>query len=215
LRVHNRDAYAGVHEPEEERISMAGYEELCQAYLEAEPRWIATDRMLRELPHKMRQAISDHLAAPTGTAGLPTMVSHCPTAYVDLFRPTIDQNGQQEWERSTADRCLWADKDGIYCFGIGVCIEKSRGSLDASMIYFTFSVEAFDDRSIKLQIKNLDGSIVIDNIHDPASYANAAAVATARIVTSLKNPTTALGSRAPIGFIHSLNDASAAKSSSN
>jgi hypothetical protein len=204
-----------VHEPEGARISMTGYEELCQAYFEVEPRWIATDRMLRELPHKMREAISDHLAAPTGNAGLPTMVSHCATAYVDLFRPMIDQNGQQEWERSTADRCLWAGNDGIYCFGIGVCIEKSPGALDASMIYFTFSVEAFDDRSIKLQIKNLDGSIVIENAGDAASYANAAAVATARIVASLKNPTAALGSRAPIGFIHSLSDASAAKSSNN
>jgi hypothetical protein len=194
---------------------MSGYEELCQAYFEAEPRWIATDRMLRELPQKMRQAISDHLAAPTGTARLPTTVSGCPTAYVDLFRPTIDQNAQQEWERSTADRCLWADKDGIYCFGIGVCIEKSRGALDASMIYFTFSVEAFDDRSIKLQIKNLDGSIVIENVGDPASYANAAADATTRIVASLKNPTAGLGSNAPIGFMHSLSDTSAAKSSNN
>jgi hypothetical protein len=56
------------------------------------------------------------------------------------------------------------------------------------MAYFTFDVEEFDDHSIKLQIENLDGSIVIDNAHDLASYAKAAAAAMDRIISFMKGP---------------------------
>jgi hypothetical protein len=69
------------------------------------------------------------------------------------------------------------------------------------MMYFTFNVEAFDDESIELRVENLDGSIVIANTHDSASYAKAAAVAMDRIISFLKTPGKTRGPRAPIGFI--------------
>jgi len=68
------------------------------------------------------------------------------------------------------------------------------------MIYFEFFVEEFDERSIELRIKNLDGKISIADAHDPASYANAAKAAIERIISDLKNPKAIRGPRAPIGF---------------
>lgn len=65
------------------------------------------------------------------------------------------------------------------------------------MLYFTFSVEKFDERSVELQIKNLDGSILIDNVNDPRSYANAAKKSIDRLISDLKHPSSARG---PIGF---------------
>jgi hypothetical protein len=177
------------------------YDKLCQAYFELEPRQIAIDRMLRELPLEMRQAISDHLGVPQGAAPPPTMVSHISTAYVDLFWPVVDHRGQRTWKRCDPSDCLRTTADDVYAFCIGICIEKERGSPNASMVYFTFDVEEFDDHSIKLQIENLDGSIVIDNARDPASYAKAAAVATERIISFMKSSGKISGGRTPIGFV--------------
>ncbi len=69
------------------------------------------------------------------------------------------------------------------------------------MIYFTFYIEVFDENSVELRIKNLDGSIPIRNANDPVSYVDAAKLAMDRIKNDLKNPVAAYPSRGPIGFI--------------
>jgi hypothetical protein len=101
------------------------YEKLCQAYFELEPRQIAIDRMLRTLPLKMRQAISDHLTVPQGAAALPTTVSRIQTAYVDLFWPVADHGGQRTWERCDAEHCLRTSADGIYAFVLVSVLKKN------------------------------------------------------------------------------------------
>jgi hypothetical protein len=179
---------------------MTEYDDLCQAWFEEEPRRIAIDRVLRQLPLNMKEAISAHLAPPMGHAVMPTKLYNAQTAYVELYWPVLDVSGKRTWERCGADNCLRPDNQGIYTFHIGICIEKTRGSLNASMIYFTFTVEAFDDRFVELQIKNLDGLIRIDNVNDPASYRNAAKLAIDRLIADLRNPTTERWSRVPLGF---------------
>jgi hypothetical protein len=183
---------------------MTGYKELCNVFFEEEPRRIAIERILRELPMTMRQAISDYLAAPTGIAAMPTILFDCQTLYVDLYRPLIDKFGARTWERCEVDHNLWFDHDGMPWFGIGIYIEKTPGALTTSMsmIHFTFCVEAFDEQSLELRIENLDGSIPIKNAHDRASYAGAAKLAIDRIMPDLRNATAGYGSRTPIGFIN-------------
>jgi hypothetical protein len=181
---------------------MTRYKELCEEFSKEELRQVAIDRILRELPVNMKQAITEYLAAPTGIAAMPTVVYGCETSYVDLYRPTIDESGPQTRTRGDVDNCLCLDREGMYCFGIGIYDEKLPGSLTTSfsMMHFTFCVEAFDEHYIELRIKNMSGSIQISNANDRASYADAAKLAIERIVDAIKNPTTAYGSRAPFGF---------------
>lgn len=175
---------------------MVTYDELCKTFLKEVPRREAIDQMLRELPAKMAQAISESLGAPNGTVG--------------LCRRVIDQMGHQMWEACEND-CLQTDQDGIYEFGVSLRTgfqavapgaSTYHVSLKYSIMYFQFSIEEFDESSVELRIKNLDGSIPIDNVHDPASYAGAAKLAIERLMDNLKNPKPMRGSRAPIGFSH-------------
>lgn len=177
---------------------MSAYEELRELFLAEMPRREAIDLILRMLPIKMKQAISDYLEPPSGNAMWPTTVYRCPTTYVDFYSPLNNKNGHQTWERCEGDCCLRLEHGGIYSFTIGVCIENTPGSMPATMLYFTFSVEKFDEQSVELQIKNLDGAILIDDVKDPRSYANAAKVSIDRLVSDLKNPLSARGS---IGFV--------------
>ena len=181
---------------------MAVYEDLCTAVFQDLPRREAIARTLRELPAKMKQAISDNLAAPTGVAKFPTGLFHCPTNYVDFYRVAIDQNGHRTRDREDceSDGVLLEDTSGVYNFCIGICLEATPGSYSAVMIYFTFLVEEFDENSVTLSIKNLDGQISISDVHDAASYGHAAKVAIDRLMEDLRDPTSARGSRAPIGF---------------
>jgi hypothetical protein len=177
-RRHRMDANGGV---------MMTYKELCKAFFDELPRREAIDRMLRELPAKMAQAISDHLGAPNGCVG--------------LYQPVADQMGHRTWQPCESD-CLQADYDGIYGFCVGIRAQNQPGSLDFSMMYIQFTVEEFDEHSIELRIRNMDGSISIADAHDTASYATAAKITIERIMSDLRNPTALRGSRAPIGFGH-------------
>jgi hypothetical protein len=170
---------------------MTTYKELCEAFFKEQPRRIAIDRTLRELPAKMRQAISDHLAAPSG--------------YVELNKQMSNEAGHRDWQRCEDD-CLQVDKDGIYNFSICIRAGSQPGSLNYSTMYFTFSIEEFDEHSIELQIKNLDGTISIADASDPASYANAAKLSIERLMDHLKNPKPLRGTRAPMGFGHREHD---------
>jgi hypothetical protein len=177
-RRHRMDANGGV---------MTTYKELCKAFFDELPWREAIDRMLRELPAKMAQAISDHLGAPNGCVG--------------LYQPVADQMGHRTWQPCESD-CLQADYDGIYGFCVGIRVQNQPGSLAYSMMWFQFTIEEFDERSIELRIRNMDGSISIADAHDAAGYGNAARVAIERIMSDLQNPTAIRGSRAPIGFGH-------------
>ena len=135
--------------------------------------------MLREIPLKMKKAISDNLSPPTEIAAMPTMLFGCDTAYVDFYCPVFDKNGERTWERCEANSCLRFDHDGVPWFGIGIYIEKTPGVLttSTSMMRFLFYIEEFDAQSVELRIKNLAGTIPIKNAHDPANYGEAAKLA--------------------------------------
>jgi hypothetical protein len=166
---------------------MTTYKELCEAFFNGEPRRLAIDRILRELPTKMKQAISDHLGAPSG--------------YVELYKQMSNEAGHPEWQRCEDD-CLQVDDDGIYNFSLGVRASVHSGSLNYAIMYFSFYVEEFDEHSIELQIKNLDGMISIADVSDAASYANAAKLSIERVMDHLENPKPLRGTRTPMGFGH-------------
>ena len=151
----------------------------------------------------MRDAIRSHLEVPNGPAELPTAIYEAFTGYVELYWPRRDQIGGRKWERCDPDSSLRPDADGVYSFHVGICVENGKGFPSYSMLYVTFSVEAFDDRSFELKIKNLSGTIKIDDANNPASYLNAAKEVIDRLLVDLKNPRTARGARSPIGFTFS------------
>ena len=167
---------------------MTTYQDYCKALLDEAPRREAIDRMLRVLPVKMAQAISDYLAAPDGCVG--------------LYQCVVDAEGHRTWQRCQAADCLQADYNGIYQFCVGIDTYVPAGSSNYSIGYLLFTVEEFDERSIELQINNLDGKISITDANDPARYVDAAKTAIDLIMSDLKNPKPLRGSRAPIGFGH-------------
>jgi hypothetical protein len=174
---------------------MTTYSELRAAFLNEVPRRAAVDKMLRELPAKMVQAISDYLRTPSGTVG--------------LCCPVFDQMGHRTWQACENDY-LGIDRDGIPQFGISINTAFDPDASNSTFVisanfwimYFQFIVEKFDEKSVELRIENLDGAIPISNAHDPASYADAAKLAIDRLMDDLKNPKPMHGSRAPIGFGH-------------
>ena|ERR1700733_14298282 len=121
------------------------------------------------------------------------------------YRPLIDQDGQRTWERCEPNRYFRVDRDGIYCFSIGINVQHGPGSLDAPFMYFTFSVENFDEQSIEPLVTNSDGIVQI-GVNDPDSYAKAAEATVAPIISDLQRPKLVLGARAPLGFLRPSTD---------
>jgi hypothetical protein len=168
-----------------ETQTMTIYEDLCRIYFEEEERRIAIDRLLRELPKKMAQAVNDYLAPPNSCVG--------------LYPFLAGQNMNELWRQPCdVDDALLVKDDGRYAFTVGITVKREPGSVP-SMIFFSFCVEKFDEKSVELQIKNMSGSIRIDDAHDASGYAKAAKEAIDRIIGELKNPGAADGRR-PIGF---------------
>lgn len=166
---------------------MTKYREFWKAFSDEAPRREVIDRILRELPMKMAQAISDYLAAPSGSIG--------------LFRCVVDNNGHRRWVLCGVTDCLQTDRDGIHQFSVGISTGGPINS-DYRIIYIQFNVEEFDEKSVALRINNLAGVISIADAHDSASYADAAKIATELLINDLKNPKPLRGSRSPIGFGH-------------
>jgi hypothetical protein len=185
--------------PEQERAIMTRYQDLCDAYFEWEPQQVEINRIFREVPPRMKQAILGHLQPPSVTAEMPTHFLKTPTGYADLYRKGFDQNGEKTWERCPDHECLTLRADGIRQFVIGVCMERTPESLTSSMMYFTFSIESVDLQSVDLRVENLDSKILID-LRDPSGFAKAAAQTIDLLIDFLKSPSGSHGNRTPIGF---------------
>jgi hypothetical protein len=55
-------------------MPLSPYEEFCKQIFKEGPRRSAIDRVVRERPVRMRQAIGDYIAAPAAIAGTPTII---------------------------------------------------------------------------------------------------------------------------------------------
>jgi len=178
---------------------MTRYEELCQAYFAIEPRLVAIDAIFRELPSKMRQALSDDLQVPPSAAAMPTqMAEGQPTPYVGLYVQKLDHSGQNKWKPCAADDALQVDDKGICHFTIGICLERTPGAMLSSMNFLEFTIESVDEEAAKLQfVKN--GHKISINLRSPTGYAEAATQVTTYLLESLRDPT-AQGYRRSIGF---------------
>jgi hypothetical protein len=178
---------------------MTRYEELCQAHFAWEPRQVAIDAIFRELPRKMRQALSDHLEVPTKPAPMPSLMAGHATSYVELYRPRFNENGQRTWELCPPDEYLQVDSKGICHFTIGICLEPKPEAMIASMMYLEFTIESVDEQSAELQFVKTGHKLSID-LRNPAGYPDAAALVTTYVFEGLRDPPGARGLRGPIGF---------------
>jgi hypothetical protein len=175
---------------------MTKYEELCQTYFAWEPRQVAIDAIFREIPQKMKQALSDHLAVPSTPA---SMTAGHATSYVELYRPRVVESGQRSWELCPPDAYLQVDSKGICHFTIGICLEQRPATMAYSLIYLEFTIESVDEQSAELQFAKTGHTIPID-LRNPAGYLDAAALVTTYVLESLRDPPGSRGLRGPIGF---------------
>jgi hypothetical protein len=120
---------------------MTKYEELCEAHFAWEPHQIVIDAIFRDLPGKMRQALSDHLEVPAKPARMPSLMAGHATPYVELYRPRCDENGQKTWELCRPNEYLQVDGKGICHFTIGICLEATVDAMPTSMMYVEFTIE--------------------------------------------------------------------------
>jgi hypothetical protein len=183
---------------------MTRYGELCEAYFAREPYQLAIDTIFRELPEKMRRALSDHLQAPETPPVIPSLTTgDRVTSYVDLCRHWFDENGQKTWELCPADQYLRVDPDGICHFTIGISLVRQPNAIAApSMIFLEFTVESVDEKSAELQLQLAKGSsekILID-LCNPEGYVNAAALITTCLFELLRDRSAARGPERSIGY---------------
>jgi hypothetical protein len=150
---------------------MTRYEELCEAYFAWAPRQLAIDAIYRELPQKLKQALSDHLEVPVTPARMPSQMAGRATAYVELYRQGFDQNGNKTWEVCPTGEYLQVDSDGICHFTIGICVESPKPDVISlpTMHYLEFTIESVDEQSAELQFTKTGHKIPID-LRTPAGY---------------------------------------------
>jgi hypothetical protein len=181
---------------------MTRYEELCEAYFTREPYQLAIDAIFRELPEKMRQALSDHLEVPTSRPVIPSLTAEGrATMYVDLCRYWFDENGQKTWELCPMGQYLRVDPEGICHFTIGISLVRQPGVIAApSMIFLEFTIESVDEQLAELQlVKGISQKIPIDFL-SPDGYANAAALVVTYLLEALRDRSAARGLQSPIGY---------------
>jgi hypothetical protein len=176
---------------------MTRYEELCEAYVATAPRQLAIDAIFRELPQKVKQALSDHLEVPKTPARMASEMAGRATPYVELYRKGFDQNGNKTWEVCPIGEYLQVDSDGICRFTIGICIESlTPGSIFSPTMHFLeYTIESIDEQSAELQFAKTGHKIPID-LRTPAGYPDAAALMITYVLECLKDTS---ASR-PIGF---------------
>jgi hypothetical protein len=178
---------------------MTRYDELCEAHRAWAPRQIAIDAIFRELPQKLKQALSDHLEVPATPAHLPSQMAGHAVPYVELYRPRFDRNGTRTWEVCPDGEYLQVDVEGICHFVIGICVEPLTP--DASFVplmhYVDFTIESVNEESAELQFAKTGHKIPID-LRTPADYPDAAARVITHILDGFKD--TSAARRVRLGF---------------
>lgn len=180
---------------------MTRYEELCDACMKREPQALAIDRIYRDLPLRLRQAISDYLGAPAGSAMFPEGAMKTPTAYVDFYRRGIDVvSGKQRTERCERDECLVLDSDKIPYFTLGIWVERAPHSMQGWWLFLKISIESANEESADITIENQPGRITI-NLRDADGYAAVAATIIDRLIECMKQAGEGRGPYGSIGFL--------------
>jgi hypothetical protein len=178
---------------------MTRYADLCGAYFAREPS--AIEAIFRELPQKMKQALSDNLTVPATPLTPPSLTTAGrATSYVELCRYSLDQNGQRTWEICPPDDCLWVDRDGICHFTVGISLEQQPGAVAAaSMLFLEFTIESVDEQSAALRLIKPSHEILID-LRNPDGYDNAADLVTTYLLEALRDRSPARGLRGSLGY---------------
>jgi hypothetical protein len=181
---------------------MTRYEELLRAHRAWAPRQLAIDAIFRELPQKLKQALSGHLEVPATPARLPSQMAGRAIPYIELYRPEFGPNGTRTREVCPIGEYVQVDSEGICHFTIGICVEPLTP--DASFVpvmhYVEFTIESVDEQSAELQFAKTGHKIPID-LRTPAGYPDAAARVITHVLEAMKDTSASRGiGRSPIGF---------------
>ena len=95
---------------------------------------------------------------------------------------------------------LFIEADDVYKCCIGICFDNKVAPHAITMTYMVVSIEEFDERTITFCIANLDGTITVADVNDPASYDQAAKLTIDRLMEYAKSPASMSGLRSPLGF---------------
>jgi hypothetical protein len=176
---------------------MTRYEEVCEAHFAWVPRQLAIATIFRELPEKMKQALTDYLQVPSTPARMPSQLAGRAIPYVELYRQGVDRNGHKTWKPCPIGEYFRVDGDGIHHFTIGICVEpQSASTLSPMMQYLEFTIESVDEQSAELQFAKTGRKIPID-LRNPTGYLDAAALVITYLLESMKGSSAQLS---PIGF---------------
>jgi hypothetical protein len=178
---------------------MTRYNDFCAEFFAQEPQAVEIDRIFRQTPVLMRDAIRRHFEPPDEVPVFPMPLAGKPTSYVSLYRPGLDQNGEKHWEQCGGDEGLLVGSDEIGRFVIGVFMQNPSTSMEWSRTFFTFSIESVTLKSVVLQIEKWPGEILIEPF-DEKGFLKAAEKAVDSFLAILKKLSEKPGNRNAIGF---------------
>ena len=178
---------------------MTRYNDFCAAFFAQEPQAVEIDRIFRETPRLMRDAIRHHLEPPDEPVGFPMAFAGKPINYVALYRCGFDQNDGRHWEQCTDEECLLIGSDEIRRFIIGIFMQNPENSMEYSTIFFTFSIESVTLKSVSLRIEKWPDEILIEPF-DQSGILKAAKKAVDCFFAILKKMAEDPADRSQIGF---------------
>jgi len=177
---------------------MTAYKKFCVAGFEMQDHAVAIDKIYRELPLRLRLAISNHFGFPVGEPNAIRLFTRRGIRHVDVFQQTVNPDGSVHYEPCDDDHYLQTDGSGVPYFSIGIYIERSPGAIPGSTIFATFQIENANEQSIELTIGRIDGQFSFAPSLE--GYAKAGADIVERLVVAMKDSPQSLSERQPIGF---------------
>lgn len=188
-------------EDEAARIRMSKYDELYEVVRQRMPALIATDRAIREFPHKLKNVIRAYIQSPNGVSTHATIWFGCPTEYVDLYYSTLDAKGRTTHLRKDIDfeDGIFSEVGQTFQCCIGICLHDASAH-EPLMAFIYVDIENAEGTTLAFSVKNVDGQFVITDVTSAESYSTVAKQVIDRVVGSVKDSPRGGLHRNPIGF---------------
>lgn len=108
---------------------MSRYQDLSAAVEAWLPPHLEIDRLHRELPFKICEAVRRHLGAPNGPAPFVSSVHKMSVGYVALYRAQMDAKNSKKFEPIGHLDALQTESNDIVFFTLGICLESASGGM--------------------------------------------------------------------------------------
>src|SRR3954470_7337868 len=167
---------------------MSRYADICAAYATIEPRMLAMDRTIRELPERMRVAIAKDLGVGDDIV---MSFEKVPVRYVELFWHGADATGQAIWMKCDPGSELVTDALRIPHFTTGITIMHPQPNtvVEFTRIFLNLAIEEPTESSLKLRIENGTGGLIPVDLTRADCYSDAARRLVDWAIGNMRDPT--------------------------